>query len=189
MLFRSFRLARKAGVPVFSSSSLRFAKSSQAVRAGSVGSVTNAWTSSPAHKDKTHPDLFWYGIHGVESLFTVMGTGCESVSRTNSADGKIEVTGIWAGGRVGMFRESDKYTGKAQGTKGEAQVGTFDGYAPLVVEIMRFFQTKAAPVPPLETVELFAFMEAADESVKRGGKPVTIAEMLARVGLKPGEVP
>jgi len=174
-----FRLAREAGVPVFSSSSLRFAKDTQAVRGGSLGHVLAAETTSPAHLEKTHPDLFWYGVHGCESLFTVMGTGCETVERKTTADGKIEVVGQWAGGRTGIFRESEKYGGLARGEKGEAPVGSFDGYAPLVVEIVKFFQTKQAPVAEAETIELFAFMEAADESKRQGGKAVSLASVLA----------
>jgi len=179
-----FRLARAKGVPVFSSSSLRFAKSTLAVRGGSIGEVTRAETSSPCHVDPTHPELFWYGIHGVESLFTVMGTGCESVRRGTTADGKIEVTGTWKGGRTGVYREGKGYEGKAVGSKGEAPVGAFDGYAPLVVAIMKFFQTGVAPVPEAETVELFAFMEASDESKKQGGAAVSVRDILARAGAK-----
>ena len=103
-----FRLARQASVPVFSSSSLRYGKGTQAVRGGSIGSVLRAETFSPCHLDKTQPDLFWYGVHGVESLFTVMGTGCESVKRASTGDGRIEVTGTWRGGRIGIFREDAK---------------------------------------------------------------------------------
>ncbi len=175
-----YRLAEAAGVPIFSSSSLRFAKSSQAVRNGSIGRVLSAETTSPSHLEPHHPDLYWYGVHGCESLFTVMGTGCESVERRTTADGKIEVVGRWKGGRTGTFRESNAYAGKAVGEKGEAAVGAFDGYAPLVVEIVKFFQTKKAPVSPAETMELFAFMEAADESKRQGGKSVTLADVLAK---------
>lgn len=177
-----FRLAREKKVPVFSSSSLRFAKSTLAVRGGSIGEVTRAETSSPCHVDPTHPELFWYGIHGVESLFTVMGTGCETVRRGTTADGRIEVTGTWKGGRTGVYREGKGYDGKAVGSKGEAAVGAFDGYAPLVVAIMKFLQTGVAPVPEAETIELIAFMEASDESKKRGGEPVSIREILTRAG-------
>lgn len=180
-----FRLAKAKGVPIFSSSSLRFAKSTLAVRAGSVGKVSRAETTSPCHLDPTHPDLFWYGVHGVESLFTVMGTGCESVRRGKTADGKIEVTGTWAGGRTGTYREGEGYSGKAVGEKGEAPVGAFDGYAPLVVEIVKFFGTRVAPVPSAETIEIFAFMEAADESKRRGGEPVTLREVLEKAGIRP----
>lgn len=177
-----FQLAKAAKVPIFSASSLRFAKTSQAVRNGSIGAVTNAWCGSPAHLEKTHPDLFWYGVHGCESLFTVMGTGCESVRRGTTADGKIEVVGKWRGGRVGSFREIEGYGGRAMGTQGEAEVGTFDGYSPLVAEIVKFFDTKIAPVSPEETMEIFAFMEAADESNRRGGGEVTLREVLKKAG-------
>ena len=179
-----FRLAKEAKVPVWSSSSLRYGKAVQAVRGGSIGKVTHAETTSPASLEKTHPDLFWYGVHGCESLFTVMGTGCESVKRGTTADGKIEVTGKWAGGRTGVFREAKGYTGLAKGDKGEAQIGAYDGYAPLVAEAIKAFQTGVVPVKPEETIELFAFMEAADESKRRGGAEVTIAEVLKKAGAK-----
>ncbi|MSU62440.1 MAG: Gfo/Idh/MocA family oxidoreductase [Pedosphaera sp.] len=180
-----FRLAKEAKVPVFSSSSLRYGKNSQAVRNGSIGKVSRADTFSPAHLDKTHPDLFWYGVHGCESLFTVMGTGCQSVKRGTTADGRIEVTGTWSGGRVGIFREDSKsYGGSATGEKGEAPVGQFDTYTPLVVEVVKFFQTRVVPVPPEETIELFAFMEAADESKRQGGAEVRIADILKKAAAR-----
>ena len=173
------RLVAESKTPFFSSSSLRFAKSSQAVRKGSIGTVTNAWCGSPASLEKTHPDLFWYGVHGCESLFTVMGRGCESVRRGKTADGKIEVVGTWKGGRTGTFREIEGYRGQAQGTQGSADVGAFDGYAPLVAEAVKFFQTGIAPVALDETLELFAFMEAADESKRRNGAEVRLSEVIA----------
>jgi len=181
-----FRQAEKAGVPIFSASSLRFAKNTLAVRAGSIGQVLEARTSSPCHLEPHHPDLFWYGVHGVESLFTVMGPGCQSVRRGKSDKGLIEVTGTWAGGRKGVFREVENaYEGLAKGEKGEAPVGSYDGYRPLVVEIVKFFQTGVAPVPMQETLEIFAFMEAADLSKNRGGEAVPLTEVLRAAGARP----
>lgn len=173
-----FDEAKKAGVPVFSSSSLRFGADTQAVRAGSLGKVTQAETFSPASLEPTHPDLFWYGIHGVESLFTVMGTGCVSVKRGTTADGKILVKGIWEGGRTGTFTEGKGYGGKAIGEKGEAPVGSSNGYDPLLVSAVHFFRTGVAPVSPEETLEIYAFMEAADESKRQGGAEVTLKSVL-----------
>ena len=175
-----FRLAEKAKVPVFTASSLRFGSNTLAVRNGSIGTVTNAWTSSPAHVEKTHPDLFWYGVHGVESLFTVMGTGCVSVRRGTTPEGGIEVVGTWKGGRRGTFREGKGYEGRAEGTKGSSPVGAYDGYAPLIAAVVPFLKTGLAPVRPEETLEIFAFMEAADESKRRGGAEVTLAEVLEK---------
>jgi hypothetical protein len=175
-----FRLAAEGKVPVFSSSSLRFAKDTQAVRNGSIGRVSYAETYGHCELEPHHPDLFWYGVHGVESLFTIMGTGCETVQRGTTTDGKIEVIGTWSGGRKGVYRQDEAFHGLARGEKGEAVAGSFDGYAPLVVEFMKFFQSGVAPVKPKETIEIFAFMEAADESKKQGGAPVKISDLTNR---------
>lgn len=178
-----YRLAAKHGTPMFTSSALRFAAATQAVRQGSIGEVVGCDTYSPCSLEPTHPDLFWYGIHGCESLFTVMGTGCESVTRTRSDDFEI-VTGVWKGGRLGSFRGIRRgksgFGGTAFGTTGIAAVGAFDGYRPLVVEIVKFFQTGKAPVAEQETLELYAFMEAADESRRRDGARVTIVEIMQK---------
>ena len=173
-----FDYAKKKGVPIFSSSSLRYGKTNQAIRHGSIGTVTRAEVHSPCSLEVHHPDLFWYGVHGCESLFTIMGTGCQSVVRRTTADGKIEVEGTWKGGRTGIFREGKGYGGKAKGTKGESEAGGYVGYAPLVVEAVKMFQTGKVPVSAQETIEMFAFMAAADESKRRDGKPVTIKEMI-----------
>ena len=182
---RIFNAAAKTHTPIFSSSSLRFGKNTQAVRQGSIGKVITADTRSPASLEPTHPDLFWYGIHGVESLFTTMGTGCLSVKRGTTDDGKIQVTGTWDGNRTGIFRESSDtrkgYAGTATNAEGKsADVGGFDGYQPLLNQIIHFFRTGIAPVTPEETLEIYAFMEAADESKRRNGAEVSLAEVMAK---------
>ncbi|MEA3213230.1 MAG: hypothetical protein QOE70_6287 [Chthoniobacter sp.] len=175
--------AQKAKVPMFCSSSLRFGKTTQAVRQGSIGKVQSAETFSPMSLEPTHPDLYWYGVHGCESLFTVMGTGCKSVKRSTAADGKVEVTGTWADGRTGIFREANGldrkgYGGKAIGERGESPVGSYDGYDVLLFEIVKMFRTGTVPVSAEETLELYAFMEAADESKRREGAEVTLKDVL-----------
>jgi predicted dehydrogenase len=180
-----FLLARSNGVPVLSASSLRYGRDTQRVRQGAIGRVNRAETHGPCSLEPHHPDLFWYGVHGVESLFTVMGRGCESVRRRAAADGTIEVEGSWAGGRTGIFREAKGYGGEAQGEKGTASIGASDGYAPLLAEVIRFFRTGVAPVSAEETIEIFAFMEAADESLRRGGEPVGLEELFRRHGHVP----
>ena len=180
-----FRLAREAKVPVFSASSLRFSKDTLAARNSSGDKATYVETYGPCELEPHHPDLFWYGVHGVEALFTVLGTGCETVQRGTTAEGKIEVTGTWSGGRKGVFREDKNFHGIARSEKGEVSVGSFDGYAPLVVEIIQFFRTGIAPVRPEETLEIFAFMEAADESKRKGGEAVKLSEVLAKAKAQP----
>ena len=175
-----FDYAKEKDVPIFSASSLRYGKTTQAARNGVLGKIMHAETHSPCSLEGHHPDLFWYGVHGCESLFTVMGKGCESVVRKSTDGGKIEVVGTWKGGRTGIFREGKGYGGSAKGTKGEGPVGGYDGYTPLVVEAVKMFQTGKVPVDSQETIELFAFMAAADESKRREGKPVKIDEVIRR---------
>ena len=180
-----FKLAKAHDVPVFSSSSLRYGKNTQAVRGGSIGRVLSAETTSPFSVEPSHPDMFWYAVHGAESLFTVMGTGCQSVKRGTNNAGELVVTGTWSGGRTGTYRQAKGYGGTAKGEKGESEVGAYDGYAPLVAEAVKFFKTGVVPVPAEETIEMFAFMEAADESKRRGGEEVSLGEIYQRVGHQP----
>jgi len=175
-----FDLVQKRKVPMFTSSSLRFAKGTLAVRGGSIGKVTYCETHSPCSLEPHHPDLFWYGIHGVESLFTTLGPGCISVRRGKTEDGKIKVTGKWTGDRTGVYREGKGFGGKAVGSKGESEVGKFDGYPPLIREIVTFLKTGDAPVTPEESIAIYAFMEAADESKRRGGEEVSLEEVLKK---------
>lgn len=176
-----YRSAEHFRVPVFSSSSLRYTDGAQAIRGGKIGRVVGCDAYSPCSTEPSHTDLFWYGIHGCESLYTCMGAGCESVSHTSTDDFELAV-GRWADGRIGTFRglRAGKrgYGGTAFGEKAVQQIGSYGGYRPLVVQIAKFFRTGQSPVESAETVELYAFMQAASESKDRGGQPVTIAEVM-----------
>ncbi|MGB8166509.1 MAG: Gfo/Idh/MocA family oxidoreductase [Chthoniobacteraceae bacterium] len=192
-----FRLAKEAGVPVFSSSAYRFYESMAALRRVDVGEVRAAISYGPAYLDERHPDLFFYGIHPAEALVAVMGQGCESVVRSHTADSDV-VTGIWLGGRLGVLHglrtKAIPHKVTVFGATGFAEqqpTGTRfnkfgalndthggDSYASLLREIVNFFQTGEPPVSPEETIELFAFLEAADESKRRGGLPVNLSEVI-----------
>lgn len=177
-----FRLSKEANVPCWSASSYRYYKSLVDLKAKDLGEVRGAISYGPCSLEPHHPDFFWYGVHATEALFTVMGTGVESVVRTSTEDTDV-ATGVWSGGRVGTLRglrppQQTPHQVILFGTKAvAAQEGSGD-YAPLVVEIMKFFQTGIAPVSPRETIEMFAFMEGADESKRRDGAPVKISEIL-----------
>jgi hypothetical protein len=179
-----YDLAKETGTPCFSSSSLRFSPGILGMRQNAaVGEVVGCDAYGPCHLEEHHPDLYWYGVHGVETLFTIMGTGCESVSRIQTA-GTDLAAGVWKGGRIGTFRglregKAD-YGATVFGTKAIAPSGGYAGYKPLVVEICKFFRTGKPPVSAEETIEIFAFMEAADESKRQGGKPVTIESVMAK---------
>jgi Oxidoreductase family, NAD-binding Rossmann fold len=172
------RLAKEADVPWFSSSSMRF---------GGVASLRTldlegAMTWGPGPLEEHHQlDLSWYAIHPIEMLYTLMGQGCEEVTRISTAEADVMV-GRWKGGRIGTVRALRPYgdygavvyrkNQKAQASEVSKKLD--GGYAPLVHEIVEFFQTGKAPVFNEETLEIFAFMDAAQRSKESGGKPVAL---------------
>jgi predicted dehydrogenase len=177
-----FRLADQYDVPCFSSSALRYAEKTANIRQDpQLGELVGCDQYAPCALEPHHPDFFWYGIHGVEPLFTIMGTGCVSVTRVQTAGTDLAV-GVWQDGRIGSFRGirdgQRGYGSTVFGTKGIVQGGGFDGYEPLLVEIVRFFKTGKPPVSAEETLEIFAFMEAADESKRQGGRPVMLESVM-----------
>lgn len=176
-----FEDAKHHNVPVFSSSSLRYTKNVLRVNEGAIGHVIGAETYSPATIEPSHPDLFWYGIHGIEMLYAVMGTGCRQVSRIYSADTDI-VVGSWQDGRIGTFRGIRRgkaaYGGCAFGQDGLSELGPYDGYGALLARIAEFFETGVSPVDASETLELVAFMEAAQLSGDQGNCPVELAAVM-----------
>ncbi len=170
------RLAKAAGTPFFSSSSLRFGSIATSAKfPDATGVIT--WGPGPI-EEHHHLDLSWYAIHPIELLFTLMGTGCESVTRISTADSDV-VVGRWKDGRLGTVRAVRPYSDYgAIVNRGRETVVSHPkeatDYRPLVVEILKFFQTGKPPVSPEETLEIFAFMDAAQRSKEQGGKPMTL---------------
>ena len=173
-----FRLAKDKNVPCFSASSLRFSAGFQAIRnkTADFGDIRSCTAWSPMSLEPHHPDMFWYGIHGVETLFTIMGPGCKTVARVAPE----KVVGVWKDGRQGTFVAKGDLGASVEGTKKSGDAGKFDGYAPLVVEIVKFFKTGRPPVSAEETLEILAFMEAADQSKLENGQPVSIESVMKK---------
>jgi predicted dehydrogenase len=176
-----FRLAEEAGVPCWSSSSARYGEGIVGVSENdALGDIIGCDVFGSSSWAEFHPDLYLYGIHAVEPLFAVMGTGCQTVRRVK-ADETDMVIGVWNDGRIGTFRDLNKgksgYTAIIYGTKGSA-TGKSAGYAPLLDRIAEFFKTGKPPVPAEETIEIFAFMSAADESKAKDGAPISIQQLI-----------
>jgi len=175
------RLSRETGTPFFSCSCSRFQPQVQALaKDAGVGKVTKVQGSAPFNVEPHHPDLFWYGIHGVEALYTVMGPGCVSVKREPGETTDV-TTGTWKDGRIGVFRgvrKGDyKPIVKVWGAGGTAQTDKGFSYNGLVETMAEFFHTRKAPIDPAETLELVEFMTAAQLSKERGGAEVRLEEL------------
>jgi hypothetical protein len=172
-------LAANKNVPVFSASSLRYAPElAQFVADDKHGKVIGALSYGPAplfDKDATlNPGLYHYGIHAVEVLYTVMGPGCERVVCTHEKDADV-VTGQWRDGRLATVRgiragKSDygclAFT--EQGVK-PVPIGTRYIYRELLKKVVELFETKKPPLDVAVTVEIVAFIEAANKSAHNHG--------------------
>jgi len=175
------RLSKETGTPFFSCSCSRFQPEIWKLRTDpGVGKVTKVQGSSPFSLEPHHPDLFWYGIHGCEALYTVMGPGCVSVTR--KAEGDFDITtGQWKDGRIGVYRgvkKGDyKPVIKIWGTDGEHETKEGFGYEGLVKVMAEFFHTGVPPIDPAETLEIVEFMTAAQLSKERGGTEVRLDEL------------
>jgi hypothetical protein len=173
------RLAKAAGVEWFSSSSLRYGEIGVALHL-SPG-ITGAITWGPGPLEPHHAlDMAWYGIHAVELLYTIMGRGCESVART-SAENTDVMVGHWKDGRIGTVQVVRPYTDYGavvyhgrETVVNHPKAAAAADYQPLVAQIVKFFETGKPPVPNDETLEIIAFMDAAQRSKDQGGKPVAL---------------
>jgi hypothetical protein len=112
-----------------------------------------------------------------------MGVGCEEVTRTKT-EGADLVVGRWKDGRIGVFR------GIRAGTQGYGLTvfgadflendAKYEGYEPLVVEIAKFFAGGEPPVSAQESLEIMAFIQAAQESSDQKGVPVSVQSVIEK---------
>ncbi|MFM7975951.1 MAG: gfo/Idh/MocA family oxidoreductase, partial [Pirellula sp.] len=177
------KLGEHYKTPWFTSSSLRFTPTIYRYREKSDRKILGAQAWSPCSLESHHTDLTWYGIHGVEALFTAMGVGCEEVTRTKT-EGTDVVVGRWKDGRVGVFR------GIRSGTQGYGLTvfgadflendAKYEGYEPLVVEIAKFFAGGEPPVSSQESLEIMAFIQAAQQSSDSKGIPVSVQSVVEK---------
>lgn len=173
--FAIAKLAREANVAWFSASALRFSPIADLRSPEMISAIV--W--APAPLEPHHQlDLSWYGIHAVEMLYTLFGTGCVEVSRMSSADADV-ITGRWRDGRLGTVHTQRPY-GKYGGVVFlkdrtlEAKPDIAIDYVPLVRQIVTFMQTKVPPVANEETLEIFEFMDASQRSMQQGGAAVKL---------------
>ncbi len=163
-------LAEAKKLPIFSSSSLRYAPEVVSYLADAThGPIHGCLTYGPASEHERNPGLYHYGIHAVEMLYALMGPGCERVTclHENNAD---VVTGHWKGGRVATVRGIRKgaagfgFTAFADKSVKAVNVPTAVIYRELLKKIVEMFATKKSPLDPAETLEIVAFIEAANKS-------------------------
>jgi len=179
---RIVELSKTTGTPMFTTSSVRYVGDVPKMRGiDSIGKVTRVQANYQLNIIAHHPDLYYYGIHGVEALYSVMGTGCDRLTRKVSADSDV-TTCAWKDGRVGVYNGLLKAGDKQPvlmltGTTGTANTTSSTNYDGLVAKIAEFFHTGRSPVDVAETLEVFAFMTAAQISKDKGGVEVRLQDV------------
>jgi predicted dehydrogenase len=179
-----FRLANDAGVVVMSSSAMRFIDLLVDAIAEGDDPVLGCNVFGPMPEEPTQPGLFWYGIHTMEMVVTVMGTGCQEVRVVRTDDADL-VTLRYLDGRLaslhGLRNGTNQFGLTIQRAEQGAQFIDINvtvqlRYAALVEAIMSHLPNGATPIPPVETLEVIRLIEAANKSRETDGNPVCVAQ-------------
>lgn len=174
-------ITREYSLPVMSSSALRYAEGfTQAIANSEKGEIFGIDCYGPMGLQDTQPGLFWYGIHTVEMLFTVLGEQCLQVMVTTNEDHDL-IVGTWADGRIGTIRgnRKDNYSfGAVLHRNNGSQFVDLDAggkpfYASLLDKIIIMFTEGKPDVPLDESKQIIRFIEAANES-RLTGKIMTL---------------
>jgi len=178
---RIVEAARARGVPFGSASSLRYSLEVQDVqrRRDELGPVLGVDAYSVAVLHPRNPGLFHYGVHAVETLYALMGTGCRSV-RCVWEEGAEVAVGRWADGRLGTVRgiRRGKYgfgfrAFCERGVEGHRIDERYFYRELLKVLVARLAQGEWL-LSPEELIEPVVFQEAALRSQERGGEEVRL---------------
>jgi len=173
-------LAAKKKAMIWSSSSLRFAPEIVAYLADKKhGRVHGCFAYGPGNEHDRNPGMFHYGTHTAEILYTVMGVGCDRVTCTYEK-GVTVATGHWKDGRVATAHCSRGgkmeygFTAFAEQGASHVSLGTSVIFRELLKHVIASFVSGKPALDPLVTLEMVAFMEAANKSGANHSTPVAI---------------
>jgi len=174
--------SQQQGAPVFSTSSIRYAAGISDLKVGEGQSVKGCEAFGPMGFLEDFPPYFWYGIHSADVLFSKMGRGCREVRVVAQAESDLLV-GIWQDGRIGTIR-GNRYGNNQFGcviwTEKQVTTGLAAAqppyYALLLQQVIEFFRTGRSPVAIEETLEVVAFLEAAEQSRTQNGEPIRLGD-------------
>ena len=191
------KLAEETKTPCWSSSQHRYSTGFSGMRNHpEVGRVLGCdvyggWAANAPEADK-----FTRPLHSIETLYAIMGPGVATVSCVSTPTAE-SITAVWSDGRVGTYRGikegAVKYSATVFGDKGVSTAGIYGhgipvngvvptndkyvGYEGLAIEIAKFFKGGPPPVSPAETLEIFALLQAAEDSKSQGGATVRLKNL------------
>jgi hypothetical protein len=174
-------LAETNGTFVYGTSALRFSEDVKRfqTRESDYGRLNGVLTYGPAKRAAGNPGLFHYGIHAVELLYTLMGTGVERVSAICCKGADI-VTGFWSDGRVAGLRGNRAgstaygFTAFCEHAVIDQRVSSRYAYRNLCRSIVASMESQEPTIANDVTLEIVRFVLAALESERLNGNPVAI---------------
>lgn len=193
-----YKLAIEAKVPLWSCSQHRFSPGFIGMRNHpEVGKVLGCDVYGGFAVNAAESDKFTRPLHSIETLYTIMGPGVEKLSCLSTASAEV-VTAVWNNGRVGTYRGlksgAVKYSATVFGEQGVSTAGIYGhgvplkgvaptddkymGYGGLAIELAKFFKGGEPPVSAAETLEIFSFLQAMQESRTQGGATVALKNLL-----------
>ena len=197
-----FKLAQERKIPCWSCSQHRYSPGFIGMRDhAEVGKVIGCDVYGGFDMKAAEPDQFVRPLHSIETLYTIMGPGCVKVSCTSTPTVE-SITAVWSDGRVGTYRGvktgAVKYSATVFGEKGVSTAGIYGhgvptngivptndkymGYGGLAIELAKFFKTRNPPVSAAETLEIFALLQAAEESRAQNGAFVPLKKLWEPAG-------
>lgn len=171
-----FKLAREWGTPLYSTSALRYAQEFRAIRGIGLSRETMSLVSTrgPGALDS-------YGIHQVEMIVTLMGTGATRVMMQGPPEAPVFVY-AFSGGRTAVVQHLPWVGFSVLAHGGETGVETAveqDFWGPFTDALLRFFETGISPVPETETVETVSMIEAGIRAMAKPGEWVDLVNTWA----------
>jgi len=195
------KLAAETRTPCWSSSQHRYNTGFSGMRNHpEVGQVIGCDVYGGWIVNAPEADKFARPLHSIETLYAIMGPGVVSVTCTSTPTAEC-ITASWGDGRIGTYRGiksgAVKYSATVFGDKGVSTAGIYGhgvpvngvvptndkyvGYEGLAIEIAKFFKGGPVPVSPQETLEIFALMQAAEESKAQQGAVVKLRNLAADI--------
>ena len=164
------RLAAEHGIPVMSSSSLRYLQGLPEIVTKHRGQVTGVELRGPLSFQKTQTGYFWYGMHTIEMMFAILGPDFQSLELRCAGDAD-RIAATWPGGIEGkmeLVKDKVPFSGTLICGDRRIHLPSSDAveepfYRSLLKEVLHFFQTLEPAVPFTETLKLIAFIEEANK--------------------------
>lgn len=165
-----FEVATRTGAPLLSCSALRFAVELDDARAelARIGNLSSVISVGPG-------DWFYYGVHAVELLGAISGTGATTVHRHVFDQRDVAVIAYDDGPTavVETLRDASYvFELTAYGEHGHFHFTVDDAmgfYSNTMREVVKMVETGVSPLTPEQTLEVLAILHAGTRSAETGG--------------------